>query len=152
MTASPHVANEQRGEYADFVRRFDLHWREGRAGLDGLLSLLGPDIRLAAPGLRRTVGWAAARRAFEETFRVFPDLRGEVHAWAAQGDQLFIEMTFTATIGARRTSWHNVDRFTFRQGVAVERIAYFDRGRVLRAFLASPRGWLHLWKRMRADL
>ena len=152
MDAPDHLAPGQRDEYADFVQRFDEYWRQGRAALNEILSLLGPEIRLSAPGLRSTQGLEAARRAFEKTFQVFPDLTAQVHAWAFRDNQLFIEMTFTATIGGRQTSWRNVDRFTFRQGVTVERVAYFDRTRLLRAFLASPRGWLHLRKSRRVGL
>jgi len=53
-------------------------------------------------------------------------------------------MTFSATLGRRRVEWRNVDRFVLRDGLAVERVAFFDRSRVRRALLSSPRGWRQL--------
>ncbi|MGI9452149.1 MAG: nuclear transport factor 2 family protein, partial [Geminicoccaceae bacterium] len=77
-------------------------------------------------------------------FRAMPDLRADVQRWSANDDVLFIEMSFFATIGGRVITWRNVDRFLFRNGVAVERTAFFDPARVQRAFLANPRGWFQL--------
>lgn len=79
-------------------------------------------------------------------------MRGDVIGWSATGDTLFIEMTFTATIGRRRVTWPNIDRITFKGGTAVARTAYFDPTPVRLAFLAGPRGWRQfatiLWGRV----
>lgn len=142
----------RRVEAREWVARFDEVWRAGQARQADLLALLGPDIRLAAPGLRPTRGIDAARRAFEQTFELFPDLTAEVKAWAAAGGTLFIEMEFAATIGSGELRWKNVDRFSFVDGVAVERVAFFNPGKLRRALLASPAGWRQLLKRIRSKL
>ncbi len=93
----------------------------------------------------RSRGRAAGRKAFRAAFSAFPDLTGKTKRWAASGDVLFIEMTFTATVGGRKLSWDNVDRFLFRNGEAVERIAFFqDSTIVLRTARRSLRGWVQI--------
>jgi limonene-1,2-epoxide hydrolase len=91
---------------------------------------MSPEIQLSAPGLRTTRGWSACQEVFRRTFEVLPDLTARVHRWSADGETLFIEMTFRATIGGRLVEWDNVDRFLFRDGRAVERVAYFDPTRI----------------------
>ena len=141
-----------RGEYGDFVRAFDQAWRGGRERLDDIVALLGPEIHLRAPGLRPTHGVREARTAFERTFELLPDLTARVHRWSARDDALFLEMEFSATIGRRAVTWDNVDRFRFSDGVAVERVAYYDQSPIRRAFLSGPRAFWHLLKRRRSRL
>ncbi len=140
------------GDYAAWVSAFATAWRSGRSSLLELMSLLGPDITLSAPGLRTTRGRVEGESAFRRTFKVLPDLTGQVQRWSASGEVLFIEMTFSATIAGKRMTWRNVDRFLFRDGMAVERVAFFDPGPIRSAFLSNPSGWLQLWHRVRSGL
>lgn len=140
------------GDYSTWVSIFSQLWREGRSRLPEFMSLLSPQIKLTAPGLRSTHGWIEAEAAFKRTFDVLPDLTAEVERWSATGDALFIEMTFSATIGGKTLRWRNVDRFVFRDGMAFERVAYFNPGPLRAAFLKSPAGWLQLWRRIRGGL
>lgn len=136
----------RRGTMADFVERFRTIWAEPPKHLDHFLDFLSPDIRLVAPVVGSSVGREAGYRAFREAFAVLPDMHGVVHGWAASGNVLFIEMDFIATIAGRRTVWHNVDRFTFEDGVAVERRAFFDPLPLLAGFARRPSGWVQLFK------
>lgn len=138
-----------RGSFADWVAAFEERWADARSNLDRFMDILGPDIVLSAPGLKTTRGRAAGREAFAKTFLALPDITGTVHRWSATGDVLFIEMTFAATIGNQRVEWHDVDRFLFRDGVAVERIAYFDPSPIRRAYLGSFAGIRQLWRMRR---
>lgn len=140
------------GSYADWVAEFTRKWQRGRAAASDFMDLMGPQIRLAAPGLRSTIGRDAGTEAFRRTFIVMPDLTASVSHWAEHDNRLFIEMTFHATVGGRRIDWDNVDRFAFEGGYAVERIAYFNPTKVRAAFLGSPAGWLQLAKRRRLEL
>jgi hypothetical protein len=142
----------QRGDYAAWVSAFAELWRSGRSRSLEFMNLLSPDIKLTAPGLRSTHGRAEGEAAFNRTFRVLPDLTAQVERWSATGEVLFIEMTFSATIGGKRVTWRNVDRFLFQAGMAVERVAFFNPGPVRAAFLAGPSGWLQLWRRVRSGL
>lgn len=140
------------GSVDEWMERFGELWRGGRARLDDFMSLFGPGIRLAAPGLAPTVGHAAGREAFRRTFDVFPDMVATIHGWAAGEDVMFAEMTFTATIGGRSVSWRGVDRFRIEDGVVVERLAYFNQLRIRRALLANPRGWMQLARLLASGL
>jgi ketosteroid isomerase-like protein len=139
----------QTGTYEDFVAAFKERWADARHNLDRFMDILGPDIVLSAPGLRTTRGRKAGYQAFAKTFAALPDITGTVHRWSADGDVLFIEMTFAATIGGRRVEWHDVDRFLFRDGVASERVAYFDPSPIRRAYLGSFAGLRQLWRMRR---
>jgi hypothetical protein len=135
-----------RGTMADFVDRFRTIWENPQAHLDHFLDFLSPDIHLIAPIVGMTTGREAGYRAFRDAFDVLPDMHGVVHGWSATGECLFIEMDFIATVGGRRTVWRNVDRFTFREGVAIERRAFFDPLPLLAGFARRPSGWIQLWK------
>ena len=139
----------QRGTYEDWVEAFKERWADARFNLDRFMDILGPDIILSAPGLKTTRGRDAGYQAFAKTFAALPDITGTVHRWSASGDLLFIEMTFAATIGNRRVEWHDVDRFLFRNGVAVERVAYFDPTPIRKAYLGSLAGLRQLWRMRR---
>lgn len=55
-----------------------------------------------------------------------PDIRLEVLSWAARGDVVLIEWEITGTFRGALTSWRGADRFTLRNGRAIEGVAYFD--------------------------
>jgi len=140
------VRTGERGSFADWVRAFDEVWEAPRERLERLLALLSEDIVLKAP-TRPPVsrGKVAGRRAFQRAFKAFPDLTAKSKRWAASGDVLFVEFTFTATVGSVPLSWDSVDRFLFKDGQAVERIAFFqDSGVVLRHARRSLKGWVQL--------
>lgn len=134
------IETGEEGGYADWVARFAEFWEAPRERLDRLPRILGPNIRLKAPGLKPTVGVEAGMEAFRKTFQALPDLTSTVENWSGSGDVLFIEVVFTATIGGRATHWRNIDRFTFDKGVAVERVAHFSPMPLYLAALKSPRG------------
>jgi len=134
----------QLGTPADFVRRFAELWANPGIHADRFGELLGSDIRLIAPMTPTTTNRARGLRALHKVFAATPDIRASVLRWSETEDALFIEMRFTATIGGREVSWYNVDRFRFSDGVAVERVAYFDPSILQRALLRDPRGWVQL--------
>ena len=139
------TSNGARVGIADWVAAFAEVWKAPRERLDQLLALLDENVVLKAPTTPPILkGHSESRRVFERAFRAMPDWRAEVHRWSAEDDTLFIEMSFSATIGGRPVTWRNIDRFLFRDGVAVERTAFFNPVPVRRAFLANPRGWLQL--------
>lgn len=130
----------RRGDMGEWVDAFAQVWAAPRQELDRLMALLDRDIVLVAPSTPpRSVGQAAGRKAFERAFRAMPDLRATVRRWSATDEVLFIEMTFHATIGGREVAWDDVDRILFKDGRAIERIAYFDPTPVRKAFTKNLR-------------
>lgn len=138
----------ERGSFADWVRLFDEVWAAPRSNLERLLCLLSEDVVLKAPTRPpMSRGRDAGRRAFLRAFKAFPDLTAKSKQWAASGEVLFIEMTFTATVAGKRFSWDSVDRFIFRNGEAVERIAFFqDSTAVFRQARTNLTGWMQLFR------
>jgi ketosteroid isomerase-like protein len=116
----------------------------GRSDVDALVALLAEDVVLKQPMLPTTVGKREAREAFERLFTAFPGLHAIVHDWAARGELLFIDFTLACEFGGQELSWRAVDRFVLRDGLAAERINYFDPMVLFLGILRRPRGWRNL--------
>jgi ketosteroid isomerase-like protein len=138
MSASADVAS--RSGASEFVEGFADAW--GASDVECLLALLADDIVLKQPMLPTTVGKAAARDAFTRLFVAFPNLTADVHRWAAEAsDLVFIEFTLSCDFGGRELSWPAVDRFRLRDGLALERVSYFDALPLFLKIFGRPQGW-----------
>ena len=124
---------------ARFVQRFSDAWQT--CDPDALASLLTDDVVLRTPLMPVLEGRRAAREAFARLFAMVPDLRATVHRWAENDDVVFVEFTLHGTFGGREVSWPAVDRFLIRDGLAAERVSYFDSAPVAIQMLTRPRGW-----------
>ncbi len=125
---------------ADFVRRFEEYWRTPTP--EGLASLLAPDVLLVTPLMPTAHTLADGQRAFAALFDLIPDLTGEVHRWGATEDGVLIEFTLSGTAGGKPISWHAVDRFVVGEdGLADERISYFDSAPIALTVARRPRTW-----------
>jgi ketosteroid isomerase-like protein len=142
QAAEPTISDGPDAPSADFVARFEKAW--GESDPDALLELLTDNVRLIQPTMTHTVGKQAARKQFAALLEAIPDLHVEVHRWAARDDVLFIEFTLIGTYGGRELSWPAVDRFLLRDGLAAERISYFDPLPIAAALVTRPRGWRRL--------
>lgn len=140
MTAAARSPAEPVDSHASrFVERFADAW--GRSDIDLLMALLSEDVVLRGPMLPTTVGKAAARVTFSRLLTAFPGLRATVHRWGSKGDVVFIEFTLRCTFGGRELSWPAVDRFVLSDGLATERVNYFDPLPLFMKILRRPRGW-----------
>ena len=129
-----------REQAADFVRRFEEFWQAPAP--ERLATVLAPDARLVAPMTPTTHGLEAGRRAFAELFELIPDLSGKVHRWGATEDGVLIEFTLSGTAGGGPISWDAVDRFVVGEdGLATERVTYFDSAPVALTVARRPRVW-----------
>ncbi len=125
---------------ADFARRFAEYWRAPTA--ERLDTVLASQVRLVAPMTPVTHTLAEGQRAFADLFELIPDLRGEMHRWGATADGVLIEFTLSGTAGGKPISWHAVDRFVLAtDGLAVERVTYFDSMPIVLATATRPRTW-----------
>lgn len=125
---------------ADFAARFADYWR---APTPQRLSLVLADrVRLIAPMTPVTDTLAEGQRAFAGLFELIPDLTGEMHRWGATADGVLIEFTLSGTSGGKPISWSAVDRFVLGEdGLARERVTYFDSMPVALAAATRPRAW-----------
>jgi SnoaL-like domain len=136
-TSRPRSAEE-------FVVAFADAW--ARPTPERLARLLHPDVRLVAPMMASTVGLDEAREEFGRVIGLLPDIRGRVHRWSGAGDVVFIEFTLSATFGGRPVEWRLVDRFLLADGLAVERVSYFDPLPLAATLIRRPSGWPRLWR------
>jgi SnoaL-like domain len=120
----------------DFTRRFGEAWAAPSGAR--LAALLTEDVHLVQPLMREIRSREAAARAFDELIALVPDLRSEVLRWGATHDGVLIEHRMQGTLGRRPYRWAVVDRLLLREGLAKERIAYFDPLPVLAQLLRRP--------------
>lgn len=130
---------------AAFVAGFQHFWRT--PSLEGFSLLLSPDVTLMQPLAPIMRGLAEGREVFRKLFAWLPNLHGIVDRWSAQDNIIFIEFRLRATIGGRPFEWPVVDRFVLRaDGMATERVSYFDPLPLLFASISRPSCWLQLWR------
>jgi hypothetical protein len=125
---------------ADFVRRFEEFWR---APLEGDLgAVLAERTHLVAPMARTVESLAEGKRAFAELFEAMPGMTATVHRWGATADGVLIEFTLSGTAAGKPISWDVVDRFVVGEdGLATERVTYFDSAPVALQIARRPRAW-----------
>lgn len=145
MTSEAEPRATQAAVVQAWVQAFTDGWRSPsspQSFADHFVPWLDPEVRLVAPLMPTVVGVQAFRDRFvRPVFMQFPDLRGTVLGWAAEGDVVYIELLLRATIGRRRAEWVSIDRITLRNGKVVERIAHFDPSPLMSAVARSPRVW-----------
>jgi SnoaL-like protein len=125
---------------ADFARRFAEYWTAPTP--ERLDMVLAERVRLVAPMTPITDTLEGGKRAFAELLELIPDLTAEVHRWGATADGVLIEFTLSGTAGGSPISWHAVDRFVLGgDGLASERVSYFDSGAIVRTVARRPRAW-----------
>ncbi len=122
-----------------FIAAFTAAWAAPTP--ERLVALLADDIVLRQPHLPAIRGRAAALAEFRRLFRWLPGLHGEVLRGCRSGDVVFIEWRMRAPLGGALVDIPAVDRFQLRDGLAVERVVYFDQLRLIRAVLRHPGTW-----------
>lgn len=128
-----------------WVEAFAEGWRAPRDAdsfADHFDHWLADDVRLVQPQLPPIVGRTAFRERFARPlFSLIDDPRGTVQSWAAADDVVLIELTLTGSIAGRPFRLPVVDRVTLRDGLAKERVSYFDPMPLLVAVASRPRAW-----------
>ena len=125
---------------ADFVRRFAEFWRAPTP--ERLDTVVAPTARLSAPMVPTTNGLDAGKRAFADLFELIPNMTAEVRRWGATADGVLIEFTVRGSAGGAPITWDGVDRFVLDEdGLATERVTYFDSLPLALAVARRPRAW-----------
>ncbi len=125
---------------ADFVARFEAYWRAPTP--QGLTKVLAPETRLVAPLTPTTHTREEGIRAFAALFELIDGMSAEVHRWGATADGVLIEFTVSGLAGGSPISWHAVDRFVIgADGLATERVSYFDSAPLALTLARRPRAW-----------
>lgn len=134
------TSNAGESAAADFARRFGEFW--AAPAPERLDTVLAPQVRLVAPMTPTTHTLEDGKRAFSDLFELIPDLTAEVRRWGETDDGVLIEFTFSGTAGGRPICWTAVDRFVLGEdGLATERISYFDSAPIVLTVARRPRAW-----------
>jgi SnoaL-like domain len=125
---------------ADFARRFAEYWKAPTPA--GLSTVLAERVRLVTPMMPTMDTLAEGQREFAALFESISNLTGEVHRWGATDDGVLIEFTLSGVAGGKPISWDAVDRFVVGEdGLATERVSYFDAMPIVLAAVRRPRAW-----------
>jgi SnoaL-like domain len=125
---------------ADFARRFADFW--SAPSPQRLATVLADPVRLVAPLTPTTHTLAEGERTFANLLTLIPDMTAEVHGWGATGEGILIEFTAGGTVSGAPISWRAVDRIAIGDdGLATERVSYFDSMPLLAAVARRPRTW-----------
>ncbi|MHA6625343.1 nuclear transport factor 2 family protein [Pseudonocardia sichuanensis] len=109
--------------------------------------ILAEDVEFTQPLLRPGTGPAHWHEEARRLLVLAPDLRGEVVAWAARDDVMFIDVRLTATVGGAPLTVRSVDELRVTpSGTIARRDASFDWWPVALAVLARPRAWWRWWR------
>lgn len=124
----------------DFVRRFEEFW--AAPSRDRLAAIMAPDSRLVAPMTPTTHNLEDGWNSFAQLLELLPGLTTTVHRWGTTADGVLIEFTLSGTAGGAAIAWDAVDRFTLRpDGLATERISYFDSAPLALTVARRPQVW-----------
>jgi hypothetical protein len=85
-----------------------------------------PDARMINPGFARPLRRDELTGYYTGLKAAIPDLQLRLERWAVAPGLLFIAWTVTGTIAGKPFELANTDRFTLRDMLAVEGVAYFD--------------------------
>lgn len=107
----------------DFVKKFQHAWRDPIARF---ASLFHPEGTLFQQGMERPLKRDEITAHVSRVLTLMPDQRIEVKRWGANRDDVFIEWSASATLRGQAIEWSGASRFTLRDGLILEEIAYFD--------------------------
>lgn len=125
---------------ADFARRFAEYWKAPTPA--GLSTVLAERVRLVTPMMPTTHTLADGQREFAALFESIANLTAEVHRWGVTDDGVLIEFTLSGVAGGKPISWDAVDRFVVGEdGLATERVSYFDAMPIVLTAVRRPRAW-----------
>jgi hypothetical protein len=99
---------------------------------------------LSQPMAADGIGHNHLREQFRRLFILFPDLSGTVERWAAQNNEVFVQLRLTGSLGRKTVTWIACDVFVLRGRIATERRSFFDAGPVRRAIIRQPAAWPRL--------
>lgn len=128
-----------RGAEDEFIAGFTAGWNAPTP--ERLAALLHEDVVLYQPNKPPIRGRAAALADFRRLFTFLPGLRGDIDRACGADGVVFIEWRMQFPIGRRGLELAAVDRFLLRDGLAIERVVYFDQLPLIAAVLSHPSLW-----------
>ncbi|MDT0636018.1 nuclear transport factor 2 family protein [Spectribacter hydrogenoxidans] len=122
-----------------FCKRFEIAWHNPTA--EKLVSLLTEDVVLYQPHRPPLRGRAAVRVEFSRLLAWLPGTYSKVMRWLEDSQEAFIEHELHFPAGSGFIRIPAVDRFILEDGLAKERVVYFDRFLLFAGVLRHPSLW-----------
>jgi hypothetical protein len=107
----------------EFVRRFEDAWKEP---LTRFPALFHRDGTLFQSGMDRPIRSDEIPAHQEAALSLTPDIRITPTHWAEHGSDVLIEWDARGTFRGSTLRWSGASRFTLRDGLVIEEVAYFD--------------------------
>ena len=107
----------------EFVQRFEDAWTEPKTRF---VALFHPEGTLFQAGMDAPITREKIPAHQEATLSLLPDMHVVPTHWAESGDDVLIEWETGGTFQGRPISWRGLSRFTLRDGLVIEEVAYFD--------------------------
>jgi SnoaL-like domain len=123
----------------EFAERFAEVWKN--PSVEQLVALLHPDVTLYQPHLPVMHGRGAARDEFQRLLHWLPGFHGDVERYCGSAGVVFIEWRMVFPIGKKGVSIGAVDRFVLEDGLAIERVVYFNQLPLVITILRHPGVW-----------
>lgn len=123
----------------NFSERFTATWQNPTAHKLG--ELLADDIVLYQPHMTPIKGKQAAVQEFERLLNWLPGTHSVVKCWREDEEIALIEHELNFPFGNKCIKLPAVDRFILADGLARERVVYFDQVRLITAVLKHPSKW-----------
>ncbi|MEE2732116.1 MAG: nuclear transport factor 2 family protein [Pseudomonadota bacterium] len=123
-----------------FSERFAQAWREPTP--QKLAELLAEDVVLYQPHLPPIRGKAAAVAEFTRLFEWLPGTFSETRNSRENEELALIEHVLHFPVGKSYIKVPAVDRFILKDGLANERVVYFDQIRLISGVIRHPGTWL----------
>lgn len=117
-----------------FVDRFEEAWREP---LTKFVELFHASGTLLQAGMDRPLRRDEIPAHQQRTMALLADYSLQVDGWAARENDVFIEWTAKGVFRGKPLSWSGASRFSLRDGLIVEEVAYFDTA-PLRKVASAP--------------
>lgn len=124
---------------SSFCRRFEQAWAEPTP--ERLASLLTGDVVLYQPQLPPIRGKAAVIAEFTRLLKWLPGTHSVTTRWQENAKEAFIEHTLHFPAGRDFIRLPAVDVFRLENGLARERIVYFDQVKLITGVLKHPSLW-----------
>lgn len=123
-----------------FSERFAAAWAAPTA--EGLAALLAEDVVLYQPHLPPIRGREAARAEFARLFAWLPGTHSRVKNWQENAEIALIEHELHFPVGRGHIRIPAVDCFRLEDGLAKERVVYFDQLRLIAGVARHPSLWI----------
>ena len=110
--------------HRQFVQRYAENWKNPNS--PRFMDFYAADALIINPGFERPIGPQELTGLYEAENAANPGTSRRLESWAVAGDLVFLQWTATWEMAGRVFELPVCERFTLREGLAVEAVGYYD--------------------------